>query len=63
MGTDVSKTSLYQSLDGFLDTIRTNGKPWVSPLEGYQATVLAAKANEACLKNTRIELSKEMFTL
>ena len=63
VGTDVSKTSLYQSLDGFLDTIRTNGKAWVSPLEGYQATVLAAKANEACLKNTRIELTKEMLAL
>ena len=63
IGTDLSKTSIYQSIDGFLDTIRTNGKPWVSALEGYQANVLAAKANEACLKNTRIEMKKEWFVL
>lgn len=63
VGTDLKKTSLYQSVDGYLDTIRTKGKPWVSAQEGYQANVLAAKANEACLKNTRIELTKEMFAL
>lgn len=63
IGTDLKKTSLYQSLDAYLDTIRAKGKPWVSAEEGYQANVLAAKANEACLKNTRIELTKEMFTL
>ncbi len=63
VGTDVSKTSLYQSLDNFLDVVRGAVKPWVGALEGYQATVMAAKANEACLKNTRLELSKDMFTL
>ena len=63
VGTDVTKTSLYQSLDGFLDSIRNSTKPWVTPEEGYQATVLAAKVNEACLKNTRIEVQKEWFVI
>ena len=60
----LSKTSLYQSLwMAFWTRVRTKGKPWVSALEGYQANVLAAKANEACQKNTRIELKPEWFAL
>jgi len=63
VGTDVSKTSIFQSLDNFLDVIRGAVKPTVTAVEGYQATLIAAKANEACLKNTRIELTKDMFSL
>lgn len=63
VGTDVSKTSLYQSLDNFLDVVRGKATPNATALEGYQATVIAAKANEAALKNTRIVLTKDMFSL
>ena len=63
VGTDVSQTSIYQSLDGFLDTIRANGKPWVNALQGYQANVVAAKASEACLTGSKIMLTKEMFEI
>ncbi len=63
VGTDVSKTSLYQSLDSFLDCVRTGKKPTAGAQEGYQATVVATKANEAALKNTRIVFEPEMFKL
>lgn len=61
VGTDVSKTSLYQAVDAFLDCVRTGKKPDAGPLEGYQATVVAVKANEAALKNTRIAFNPEWF--
>jgi predicted dehydrogenase len=63
VGTDVSKTSLYQAMDAFLTAIRTNAKPEVGPLEGYQATVVAHKANEAALSNSRIVFDKTWFEL
>lgn len=77
VGTDLSKTQLYQACRAFLDAVRAgkpvpvldpsdqNPHPPTTPtaLEGYQATVLALKANEASLKGTRIELDKELFAL
>lgn len=63
IGTDVSKTSLYQAIDAFTAAISTNKRPAVGPLEGYQATVVAHKCNDAVTSKTRIELQPEMFTL
>lgn len=61
VGTDVSKTSLYQAVDSFLNCVRTGKKPDSGALEGYQATVVAIKANEAALKNTRMVFNPEWF--
>ena len=63
VGTDVSKSALFQAVDAFLDSIRQNKKPEVGAVEGYQATVVAAKANEAALSGSRIVYQKEWFEL
>ncbi len=63
VGTDVSKTSLYQAIDSFLYCVRTGKKPDAGALEGYQATVVAIKANEAALKNTHLVFDPEWFKL
>ncbi len=63
LGTDVSKTALYQSIESFLNSIRKKIKPEVTPLDGFRATVIAAKANEAILTGTRIDFQKEWFEL
>jgi predicted dehydrogenase len=63
VGTDVSKTSLYQAVDSFLNCVRTGKKAEAGALEGYQATVVAIKANEAALKNTRLVFEPDVFKL
>lgn len=63
VGTDVSKTALYQAADNFLNCVRTGKKPDAGALEGYQATVVAIKANEAALKNTHVAFDPEWFKL
>jgi predicted dehydrogenase len=63
VGTDVSKTALYQAIDDFLYAIQTNGKPTVGPLEGFQATVIAHKCNDAVVSGSKITFEKEWFTL
>ena len=56
-------TALYQALDSFLNCVRTGKKPDAGALEGYQATVVAVKANEAALKNSQIAFDPEWFKL
>jgi predicted dehydrogenase len=63
VGTDVSHTSLYQALDTFLNSIRQDKKPECGALEGYQATVVANKANEAVMTGNKIVFDKSWFTL
>jgi predicted dehydrogenase len=63
VGTDVTKTALYQAVVAFFDAIRANKKPSVGPLEGYQATVAVIKANEAIQNRTRVVFQKEWFDL
>jgi predicted dehydrogenase len=63
VGTDVSKTALYQSLFAFGEAIQTNKKPKAGALEGYQATVVALKANEAVVTGKTIAFQKEWFDL
>jgi predicted dehydrogenase len=63
LGADVTKTALYQSILAFLDAIRENKRPRTGPVEGYQATVVAAKVNEAVLTGTRVVFQKEWFEI
>lgn len=63
VGTDVTKTALYQALAAFFDSIRSGKKPAAGPLEGYQATVIALKAHEAILSGNKITFQKEWFDL
>lgn len=63
IGTDVSKTALYQSIEVFLEGIRKDKKPPVTPLDGYRATVIAIKSNEAVVNGSKITFQKEWFEL
>lgn len=63
VGTDVTKTMLYQAMDAYLDCIRSNKKPPAGPAEGFEATVISHKVHEATLGNTRIEFDKAWFDL
>ncbi len=62
-GTDVSKTALYQSIEVFLNGVRKNTKPDITPLDGYKATVVAVKAHEAVKTASKITFQKEWFEL
>jgi predicted dehydrogenase len=63
VGTDVSKSALYQSVQAFLDCIRQNKKPAANAEVGYRANVVARLAHEACMTNTRIEIPAEKLAL
>ncbi len=63
VGTDVSKSALYQSVAAFLDSVRTGKKPAASALVGYQATVVARMAHDACMTGSRIEIPTDKLTL
>jgi hypothetical protein len=77
VGTDVTKTSLYQAIEGFLKSCqkgervpakepsKTDAKPPLVPgaEEGFEATVVAIKANEAALTGSRVVLQPDWFTL
>jgi predicted dehydrogenase len=77
MATDVTRTPLHQSIEVFLNSCRAgklataveptreHPNPPLAPGadEGYQATVVAIKANEAVNSGGKIILEKEWFTL
>lgn len=77
VGTDVTKTALYQSVEGFLKSCQkgkrvsvkepspTDSNPPVipGPEEGYEATVVALKTNEAVLSGSRIVFDPAWFNL
>jgi len=77
VGTDVVKSALYQSCRVFLNSIREGKRSFAKPptkdrptptvapgyQEGYVATVVAIKANEAVTKNTRVELTPDLFVV
>ena len=58
-----SKEALYCALENFTKSIRDGAKVMGDALEGYQATVVALKANEAVLSSSKIALPAEMFNL
>jgi predicted dehydrogenase len=74
---DPTKSSLYQACRVFLNSVRagqrvpvkeptkSNPNPPLAPnaLDGYQATVVALKANEAAVTGSKIVFDKAWFTL
>jgi predicted dehydrogenase len=77
VGTDVTKSALYQACAVFLKSVRAgqrvpvmdpsdqNPKPPVAPgaLEGYQATVMGIVAHRAATEGKRIAFDESMFAL
>ena len=49
------------SLQEFIDNINENKKPSAGYQEGYEATVMALKANEAVLSGQKVEFTKDSF--
>jgi Predicted dehydrogenases and related proteins len=60
---DPKRTPLYYACDTFLDAVRAGKPTECGPEEGYRATVIALKANEAVLSGTKIDITPEMLTI
>ncbi len=58
-----TKGPLYYACEKFLEAVRSHGKTPCGAAEGYEATVVALKANEAVVKGARIDLRPEWFSL
>jgi predicted dehydrogenase len=58
-----TRGALYLALENFTRSVRGGAKPVCGPLEGYQATVVALKANEAITAGGRVALPKTIFEL
>lgn len=77
VGTDVTKTSLYQAIEGFVKSCQkgqrvaakektdTDPNPPLVPgaEEGYEATVIGIKSNEAVLSGSKVVFQADWFTL
>jgi len=58
-----TKEPLYCALENFTRSIRESSKPACGAVEGYQAAVVAIKANEAVVTGSRIAYQKEWFDI
>lgn len=58
-----TKGPFYYSCESFLNAVRGTGKTACGPVEGFEATVVALKANEAVLTNSKVVFKKEWFAL
>ena len=58
-----SQDALQRAFVDFIRSILENSKIACSAMEGYRATVIATKVNEAVLANTRIAFQKSEFEL
>jgi predicted dehydrogenase len=54
---------LYRALEDFTRSIREGSKVAAGPMEGYQAAVVAIKANEAMLAGSKLAYQKSWFEL
>lgn len=61
--TETTQEALYLALEDFTRSIREGGKPAAGPVEGYQATALAIKANEAIVSGSKIVYDQNWFEL
>lgn len=62
-GTSQSDTPLFYALQEFIANINTSKAPSAGASEGYEATVLAIKTNEAVINGRQMALQKEIFDL
>ena len=60
---DPKKDAIYCSCNAFLNSIRKGKKSGSGPLEGFQATVSALKANEAIQTGNKVVFQKEWFEI
>ncbi|MDO8683121.1 MAG: hypothetical protein Q7N50_06535, partial [Armatimonadota bacterium] len=60
---ETGKDELYYSVEEFLANVRSSGKVSCGPKEGFNAAVVAIKANEAVVTGTKITYQKEWFDL
>jgi predicted dehydrogenase len=58
-----SQTALSRAFEHFTRSIRENARTVCGALEGYQATALAIKTNEAILAGNRLVFDKTLFEL
>ena len=58
-----TRDDLTQALDDFVHSVRSDSKVSCGPIEGYQATVAAIKANEAIAAGSKIVFEKSLFEL
>jgi predicted dehydrogenase len=60
---ETGKDALYYAVEDFFTTIREKKNAKCGPLEGFQAAVVAIKANEAVNGGARVVYQKEWFAL
>ena len=58
-----TQDALTRALDEFAHSVRVDSRVVCGPLEAYQATVAAIKANEAIVSGSRLVLDKSSFEL
>jgi phosphatidylserine decarboxylase len=58
-----TQDALTRALDDFVRAVRGDSRIACGPIEGYQATVAAVKANEAIAAGARIVIDKSSFEL
>lgn len=60
---EYAQGALHYGCETFLEAIRGTLKPTFGAAEGFAATLVALKANEAVLGNKTIEIQKEWFSI
>jgi hypothetical protein len=60
---ETTQNALSLAFDNFARGIRENAALVSGPLEGYQATVIAIKANEAIITGNKVTFDKSWFEL
>lgn len=58
-----TKEPVYVALENFTRNVRGEQAPACGAVEGYQAAVVALKANEAILGNTKVTIDKSLYEL
>lgn len=58
-----TRSALHLAFESFIRSIRAGEKSACGPLDAYQASVIAIKANEAILSGSRIAWQKSLFEL
>lgn len=60
---ETAKEAIYFALENFTRSIREDVESSCGPVESYQSTVVAIKANEAVTSGAKVDLSSDWFEL